>query len=395
MSGFPPPGAGAYDEEVERQLQEEFRRRQVMQQAGSALGGPPPPAATFSALTAARARGAAAGGGPGDYAGHLGMLGVGDPSAAGSPYGARQHPAAYPRVGDPYAGLVGAQQAAAARAAAAYGAPGPDGAASLSDLYASHQHQQKQAAIQQAYATYGAAAGTPSAAGANAHLRYAGPYNPLPGPEQAYVTSAPPPDLKTAQEIAIMQEAYQRERENALKRRGGGAYPPPAAASAGRAGSPSRSPPSTMKSPGKAGGKSTTPRTLSTPKSASTTTSSAVSSPTSSPRKKETAVLSKDKDGKAVVEDRGHIWYMGAVPLGVDDDKYWLSELQVFLRSSFAEAFAATEEDIAAPMHGRNKPIALGQVGIRCMHCKRKFCPACLLFFFVCSLFSSASVLFR
>lgn len=27
-------------------------------------------------------------------------------------------------------------------------------------------------------------------------------------------------------------------------------------------------------------------------------------------------------------------------------------------------------EDIAAPMHGRNKPIALGQVGIRCMHCK-------------------------
>jgi len=23
-------------------------------------------------------------------------------------------------------------------------------------------------------------------------------------------------------------------------------------------------------------------------------------------------------------------------------------------------------------MHGRNKPIAYGQVGIRCMHCKRK-----------------------
>ena len=38
-----------------------------------------------------------------------------------------------------------------------------------------------------------------------------------------------------------------------------------------------------------------------------------------------------------------------------------------------AEAFGATEEDIAAPMHGRNKPIALGQVGIRCMHCKRKY----------------------
>lgn len=65
-------------------------------------------------------------------------------------------------------------------------------------------------------------------------------------------------------------------------------------------------------------------------------------------------------------------WYSGCVPLGLDDDKYWLSELQVYLRANFAEAFGATEEDIAAPMHGRNKPIALGQVGIRCMHCKHE-----------------------
>eukprot|EP00536_Pseudo-nitzschia_multiseries_P014526 jgi/Psemu1/262238/estExt_Genewise1Plus.C_7190014 len=65
-------------------------------------------------------------------------------------------------------------------------------------------------------------------------------------------------------------------------------------------------------------------------------------------------------------------WYSGCVPLGLDDDKYWLSELQVYLRAHFAEAFGATEEDIAAPMHGRNKPIALGQVGIRCMHCKHE-----------------------
>jgi hypothetical protein len=63
-------------------------------------------------------------------------------------------------------------------------------------------------------------------------------------------------------------------------------------------------------------------------------------------------------------------WYNGIVPLGLPEDKYWLSELQVFLRSNFAEAFGATEADIAAPMHGRNKPIALGQVGIRCIHCR-------------------------
>jgi len=87
-------------------------------------------------------------------------------------------------------------------------------------------------------------------------------------------------------------------------------------------------------------------------------------------KRKDPAYLSKDKDGKTTVIDRGNTWYMGTVPLGVEDDKYWLSELQVYLRANFAEAFAATEDDIAAPMHGRNKPIALGQVGIRCMHCK-------------------------
>lgn len=70
-------------------------------------------------------------------------------------------------------------------------------------------------------------------------------------------------------------------------------------------------------------------------------------------------------------------WYSGSIPLGLEDDKYWLSELQVFLRSSFAEAFGATEEDIAAPMHGRNKPIALGQVGIRCIWCKREYNELC------------------
>jgi len=40
-------------------------------------------------------------------------------------------------------------------------------------------------------------------------------------------------------------------------------------------------------------------------------------------------------------------WYHGSIPLGLEDDKYWLSELQVYLRSHFAEAFGATEEDIA------------------------------------------------
>jgi hypothetical protein len=70
------------------------------------------------------------------------------------------------------------------------------------------------------------------------------------------------------------------------------------------------------------------------------------------------------------MNDPGGKYYMGNVPIGLPEDKYWLSELQVYLRSNFAEAFGATEKDIAAPMHGRNKPIALGQVGIRCIYCR-------------------------
>ena len=102
-------------------------------------------------------------------------------------------------------------------------------------------------------------------------------------------------------------------------------------------------------------------------------------SPTSSPRSptgppshmgRKNLPVHRQVDNKILNENGEHVWYAGSVPLGLDDDRFWLSELQVYLRSNFAEAFGATEDDIAAPMHGRNKPIVLGQVGIRCMHCK-------------------------
>jgi len=63
-------------------------------------------------------------------------------------------------------------------------------------------------------------------------------------------------------------------------------------------------------------------------------------------------------------------WYDASVPLGVNEDKYYLSELQCVLRSEFVEAFGTTQTDTVLPVHGRNRPIALGQVGIRCQHCK-------------------------
>jgi hypothetical protein len=49
-------------------------------------------------------------------------------------------------------------------------------------------------------------------------------------------------------------------------------------------------------------------------------------------------------------------------------DKYKLSEHQNFLRFQI-EAFQASDHDVNTHIRGRNKPIVVGQVGIRCRHC--------------------------
>ena len=56
--------------------------------------------------------------------------------------------------------------------------------------------------------------------------------------------------------------------------------------------------------------------------------------------------------------------------LAVPEDNQKLSNHQVFLRNQI-EAFQATEDDLTTHTRGRNKPIKLGQVGIRCLHCAR------------------------
>ncbi|KAL7498365.1 hypothetical protein ACHAWT_009413 [Skeletonema menzelii] len=63
-------------------------------------------------------------------------------------------------------------------------------------------------------------------------------------------------------------------------------------------------------------------------------------------------------------------WYGSSMPLGLPDDRFYLSELQCLLRADFIEVFGTTEADIDLTHQGRNKPIALGQVGLRCKHCK-------------------------
>jgi hypothetical protein len=56
------------------------------------------------------------------------------------------------------------------------------------------------------------------------------------------------------------------------------------------------------------------------------------------------------------------------VCLAQSDDEYKLSDHQYFLRQQI-EAFPATEEDVMTHTRGRNKPIHVGQVGIRCRYC--------------------------
>ncbi|GKY94725.1 hypothetical protein MPSEU_000437900 [Mayamaea pseudoterrestris] len=207
-----------------------------------------------------------------------------------------------------------------------------------------------------------------------------------------------PKATTTMEQIQIMQEAFKREQDSS-RRRHQSAYAEAAARRAVRMGnkpeyggggnsmgslqsSASASPTSSagsLQSSGAAGQYGFGAATLSSqhPPQAATTTTNSVNDPkarlpTIVTKRRDAAVLDQDEHGRMIVRytDSDAVFYIGSAPLGVEDDKYWLSELQVYLRSNFAEAFSASEDDIAVLMHGRNKPISLGQIGIRCRWCK-------------------------
>lgn len=58
------------------------------------------------------------------------------------------------------------------------------------------------------------------------------------------------------------------------------------------------------------------------------------------------------------------------VPLALPSDQYKLNSHQVFLRQQI-EVFTATQQDAETHARGRNKPVTVGQVGIRCRHCAK------------------------
>jgi hypothetical protein len=55
--------------------------------------------------------------------------------------------------------------------------------------------------------------------------------------------------------------------------------------------------------------------------------------------------------------------------LATPSDAHYLNPIHCFVRKN-VEVFIANEKDVAAPAPGRKKPIMLGQVGIRCIHCQ-------------------------
>lgn len=353
-------GQGQFeDPELDRQFQDEFRRRQQQAlQASGSIGTNP-----SLALSAGRVRP------PDAYSQHhMLMAHHPDMAATGSsPYGypphsgipgQPHHTSPYARMGNPYAAM---DVAYAQSHGMLSGTPPTAGTSdTVAQLYAAQQRRAQaagaygynagapasRAALEQHYATYGMTAGTPG-------MYY--------GHEGAYA----------AQDAAMhhqqMQDAYARSVPMLLPP---STYRPVENEGDGeKMGSPDEANSMKDKSSGskmkdhKAKGRM-------------------LQKVTSTYTNMKTTARVVVKDGTTLIEDGEDTWYTGCIPLGVEDDKYWLSELQVYLRSNFAEAFGATEDDIAAPMHGRNKPIALGQVGIRCVHCKRKLTKPCTCYLF-------------
>ena len=341
MSNYRTPGQFGDDAELERQLQEEYRRRaQVLQQGGMTqqqqmAGMSMPPQQQVAGVSRGMPRQ------PDAYS-YAGSTAFAYPAGGGGQQGGMQQQQrpqqqqsyqSYSQVTNPYSGLADARAAYARGAALGGGAETPSAAAQ--QMYAPQQPQQQRRSYppQQQMYPYSA---QQQPRGSGSGLDYYGGMPP-------YRDYAPAPTAHSlAQQAAEATDPYAalRSKPKHTKR--------------------SKSP--AEHEAGDSGGEDEAGK----PKKAM------LQKVTSTIHKTKSTARIVVKDGATVIEDGENQWFTGCVPLGLEDDKYWLSELQVYLRANFAEAFGATEEDIAAPMHGRNKPIALGQVGIRCMHCKSK-----------------------
>lgn len=78
--------------------------------------------------------------------------------------------------------------------------------------------------------------------------------------------------------------------------------------------------------------------------------------------------------GEHDVEMNTASFFEGSVSLATKDDTESLSPLHCFMRRYCVEAFTASPDDISIPRYGKSHSsrVVLGQVGIRCIHCKHR-----------------------
>ena len=79
----------------------------------------------------------------------------------------------------------------------------------------------------------------------------------------------------------------------------------------------------------------------------------------------QSAIIQSGPDGSATAM----ITSTGILLLSLPDDKISLSETLCIVRENI-EVFIATEADVKAPAPGRKRPVVVGQVGLRCIHCR-------------------------
>lgn len=81
------------------------------------------------------------------------------------------------------------------------------------------------------------------------------------------------------------------------------------------------------------------------------------------------ANLKSADDATTTPEDNSNLTGRRPMPVFMSCDEESLSEYQCLVRKQI-ELFEARTEDVESNAKGRNKPIVLGQVGIRCRHCR-------------------------
>ena len=313
------------DTDVERRIQEEIRIRQQNKNilnASRAYAGPTP--------------------GPPSAADHAFMnLMAAEGNGAGAYYGVA---------------------AAAAHQRAAYGGLGQQAAAfGMDNIYARQQQQQQQHAHAAAAAAYGYA----PRAGTAGHYAAAAAY----GHHAATASDIYSQHIAMTnmeQRAAAYGSVTQQQQTEAHRQLLAAASPPPKLAPSSNSsvitspagttvpsaestplpahlqGSPSISNIAPKSSPTSLSG-------MGAPSTPMSTMSSVIPSPRTTSTKKKNKPKKEPHETTELEDLKIDKWYSGCVPLGLDDDKYWLSELQVYLRANFGKR-STTKDSFILPV---------------------------------------------